>query len=838
MSRRSISTAFACIIALLWCSKSHAFPPSASVGAITPGESHAAITKTSMATIYAELGLTSVSGTMADARSKILDANANVDDLYKRATAYHCDAENFNRCNFVITSNLGAAVQEIRDNRLDFARESFGTALHTLQDFYAHSNWIELGNNGLHPQLGRPGSIASVSPATANGATTNEPTCIETPPNQSCMRNNLVTPLLTSGYFSGQDRTRPAGKCRHGGAFDASPGIGGISKDMSSCVGVAHALPFDSPHSDSHPAAAALAARASAALFRQLQARVTPRQFMAFLGAGAPFAFAIDTTGSMGSIINGVKNQVNAIIDARANTPQQATQYVLAPFGDPDVPAALVTENAGTFKSALAGLVANGGGDCPELSMQGLFNAVAAADSGAQVYLFTDASAKDAARMGSILDLATHKKSRVFAPLFGSCSPYDPAYFALARHSGGQVFILNPAEAGQVARLSDIFSRTDSVDILSVTGTLSPTPRTYQFPVDSRMTRLNISVATVAGATVAVRRPDGSALTAATAGVVRIPLSNATVYSLAAPATGTWSVTVSGADQFSILVNGASDLTFPQFRFVEQRGRPGHEGAYAIAGSPAPGRNLAVQASLGRSTSAVTYEFRTPEGQVLNRFTLSGTDPSDHLVQSGQVAVPTVPFKVYAMGRDEARIAFQRVIGHIVTPQTVSVVAPVAVSLPRGQVTTYRFAVHNAGATDTFAFSAVDDRHFVRSVSPATATIASGASALVTVSLSPAAAVAPGTVDTLTFSAASSANPMARNYAVLSSAVVGATIAGDVNRDGVVDCDDLGLVRASFGARAGSPAFNPNVDLDSSALIDALDLATVGRLVPAGTVCK
>ena len=724
------------------------------------------------------------------------------------------------------------------ESRLDAARESFGTALHTLQDFYAHSNWVELGNNDLHPQLGKPGTISAISPSVYNGASTDEPTCRELTLGLSYSRNNLITALLTSGYYSGQDRTRPTGKCRHGGLLDFSFGIGGIAKDMSVCTGLLTPDLFDSPHSDSHPAAAALAARASVALFRQLQARVTARQFSAFLGVGAPFAFAIDTTGSMGGIIASVKTQVNAIIDARNNTPQQATQYVLAPFNDPGVPGALVTGDAAVFKGALAGLTASGGGDCPELSMQGLFNAVSAADKGAQVYLFTDASAKDAARMGSILDLASAKRSKIFTPLFGSCSPYDPAYFTLARHTGGQVFILNPSEAGQVARLSEVFSRSDSVDVFAVNGTLSAAPVTYQFPVDSHLSRLNISVAAVSGATVEVRRPGGSVLTATTPGVTSIPLGNATVYSLAAPDTGTWRITVSGIDQFSILVNGASDLTFPQFRFVEQRGRPGHEGAFPLGGAPAPGKTLAVQASLGRAASALSYEFRTPEGQVISRFTLAGNDPVDPLTQSGLVTVPGVPFRVAVLGQDERRMAFQRLSGNVVSPQTVSVVAPLPVVLPRGRVTTYIFSVRNGGPLDTFNFSALDDQHMVTSISPATATIASGASVLVTVTLIPGAGATDGMVDTLTFSAASSANALARNYATLASRVTGLSLIGDVNHDGVVDCDDLGLVKASFGARAGNPAFDPNVDLDSSGVVDALDLATVGRQVPAGTVCK
>jgi Heterokaryon incompatibility protein Het-C len=35
------------------------------------------------------------------------------------------------------------------------ARQSLGQALHTIQDFYAHSNWLELGNIKINKDLGR-----------------------------------------------------------------------------------------------------------------------------------------------------------------------------------------------------------------------------------------------------------------------------------------------------------------------------------------------------------------------------------------------------------------------------------------------------------------------------------------------------------------------------------------------------------------------------------------------------------------------------------------------------------------------------------------------------------
>ena len=35
------------------------------------------------------------------------------------------------------------------------ARKKLGTAFHTLQDFYAHSNWIERSNTSIFSTLGR-----------------------------------------------------------------------------------------------------------------------------------------------------------------------------------------------------------------------------------------------------------------------------------------------------------------------------------------------------------------------------------------------------------------------------------------------------------------------------------------------------------------------------------------------------------------------------------------------------------------------------------------------------------------------------------------------------------
>ena len=807
-----------------------AFVPTTFYGAITPGESHVALTKTAIQMAYDDLGVTKITKSMRNARTTITDANALIDKDHSKDSAFHCDGENLTNCNSVINNALAKVVTQLKADKAEDARKALGGAFHTLQDFYSHSNWIELGHTSPHPEIGKPGPISNVAPPGTN-------TCIDAPILSLCFKENLTTSYLTSGYFAGQGRDKPIGKCRHGGFFDKSPGRGGISKDMSSCLVTGEGI-FDSPHHDSHPAAAALGARASFDVLKDIRSKVTDRQYKNLLGIGPTLAFAIDTTGSMGSAIASVRAASINIVDTRLGTDQEPSKYVLTPFNDPSVGPTTVTDDANAFKSALGGLFAAGGDDCPELAMGGAFQALSASDNGGELYLFTDASAKDAGLAGSVLSLATKKKSKLFFSLFGSCSPYDPAYFFLANNTGGQVFIVGQSEAGQVAEFADLVSRSDSVDILSIGDVLTPAPKTYTFPIDSQVSRLTISVAVTDSASVSINRPDGSLLSDGDAGVRRVPLSSALVYSIEAPQVGIWQISAGGSGDFSILVNGQSTLSLDEFRFVENGGRPGHEGAFPITGLPPVGKKIGVLAELTGELSGVVFEFRRKNGEVLDSFSLSNNDPFETTVQTGEVTVPNSSFVVYALGVDSNGTRFQRLLSSTFIPQALSVVAPTAVDLPAGQVTTYLFKVQNDGATDSFRFTVLDDKSFLKTVSPTTISLAAGSSTLVRVDLLPPAGTAIGTVDTLTFTAESTTRPEVRNFAVLSSQVIVPPLSGDVNRDGRVDCDDLGLVKASFGTRAGAPAFNPTVDLDTNGIVDVRDLASVARKVPAGTVCK
>ncbi|MGH9733797.1 MAG: MBG domain-containing protein [Candidatus Acidiferrales bacterium] len=63
-------------------------------------------------------------------------------------------------------------------------------------------------------------------------------------------------------------------------------------------------------------------------------------------------------------------------------------------------------------------------------------------------------------------------------------------------------------------------------------------------------------------------------------------------------------------------------------------------------------------------------------------------------------------------------------------------------------------------------------------------------------------------------------------------------VRGDLNGDGVVDCADLNIVKASFGKKTGQAGFDARGDPNGDGIVNVIDLSAEAKLVPAGTTCK
>jgi hypothetical protein len=730
-------------------------------------ETHQSITEKAVKELDNEFfGITKLSKPMKKAIEQIVDADADV-DKDQNTSAKHFDGESFPEGQARVLGLLQDVQNALGNDNAQGARSALGQALHTIQDFYSHSNWVELGNGSPNPILGRPGGFL-------NRLAADVATCQSCTPCFTC-GNNLLTNQLTSGYYGGEDRAKPnPGKCSHGGPLDSSTGgiTGGINKDSTVCS--------ISPHASLHGAAASVAREATKQFIRDIKSLVSPRRLKLLLGVGPTLTISMDTTGSMGSIIDGVKQQAIQIVDNRLGTDEEPSKYVLAPFNDPGVGPVTVTEDAGVFKGAISALFASGGDDCPELAMSGMLQGLSASDEGGDLFMFTDASAKDSGLSGNVSSLATSKDIKVYPILFGSCSPIDPGYIRIANDSGGQLFFISRSEAGNITRLADFLVRSNAVNVLSVGDTLAGSAKTYTAPVDSTMTKVTFSFGGTTS--VVLRRPDGTTVQPTDAGVSAVFLSGGVIYSVDAPSAGDWSATVNGFGDFSLAVTGESNLDLSSFRFVEPGGRPGHEGFYPISGLPDAGATNTAAAVMDGDFDTAHFELRTKAGTVLQALSLNRGAGVAAMTFYGDVTLPNNSFLVYVTGLDAGGKPYQRTLPGIIKPQTVKIAVPPSQDLRAGQATTYTFTVKNLGPAGSFVFSAADDKHFLGTVSPTTFTLATNGTQDVTVQLLTPTDTTPGTSDTLTVTVRSTTTD-ANNFAVVTSTVTeGGNAPPDVSR--------------------------------------------------------
>jgi hypothetical protein len=81
-------------------------------------------------------------------------ANVATDVQFTLVSAYHFDDCNFSESSALVAANQAAAVEALDPGCASPATDAaavlaFGQSLHAIQDFYSHSNWVELGAEGL-----------------------------------------------------------------------------------------------------------------------------------------------------------------------------------------------------------------------------------------------------------------------------------------------------------------------------------------------------------------------------------------------------------------------------------------------------------------------------------------------------------------------------------------------------------------------------------------------------------------------------------------------------------------------------------------------------------------
>jgi hypothetical protein len=381
----------------------------------------------------------------------------------------------------------------------------------------------------------------------------------------------------------------------------------------------------------------------------------------------------------------------------------------------------------------------------------------------------------------SVDAVAVSKSLKVNFILFGSCSPIDPGFQAVAAATGGQVFFLNRStETGSIFPLVSSQIGPPQVTIVHDAGTLSAS-RDIQFPVDSMATLLTVSTSVDTFGSITLKRPDGTVVAATDPGVTITGLSTGAIFLINSPLPGTWDLQLQGSGAYSLDVRGKTtrDLlsqfpNFSSFDFVTLTGRVAHEGYFPIPGQPVVGDTQTVVARVSGTTSNVAFSMVTEGGDPLQTITLAQGDPNaipDDFV--GTIALPAQLFRVIATGKDASGVAFQRTIPMLFRPETVKVTPTNSLDgLPQGQSVSLTYVVQDVGAADTFNLTSSDGKSFVTSVTPASLSLAAGGTGTVTVNLFAPQSAVVGTADAITLIATSASNPNVTNSSVRTLEVI------------------------------------------------------------------
>ena len=633
-----------------------------------------------------ETGLTPIGHTTTDgieirfsrrAAEEIVRAVANVDAIgvpgswgeFWKPEA-HCDNELILACHQRLVDLSRQAVTEAmeEDSTGFYPRRTVGRALHTLQDFYTHSNWVmspgpsnqvpwsDLGLEGANSSIARlVAAPLEVTCDTASGAV-----------GGATGRGVFLDGKITSGFFELPPADPPTGKCNHGLDFLYEWVVGqqGIHKDQPG-------RPF-------HEEARRVAVLATRVFLQRLIDRLDDASIRRLMGVGGTLGFVIDTTGSMGSEIDGVSASVRRIISQVSGLPEDRRpgQYMLVLYNDPRVEVPFITSDPTQLLNRLNRISVGGGDDCPEPAMAALAAGIAASSQDGQLFLYTDADAKDGFNALRVSNQALFKNITLNAIVSGKCgTDPDPTYSQITSSTGGRRLNLGERETEVVSAIleSELGGRSQTLLDLNfnVDAALEYHPEDQQrvtsgatarhvFPVDSSIDTMNLSITGSMVIDVALERPDGSIVSSGDSGVTLVQAGESRILTLEVPDPGEWSLEVNGSGEVNVLVRAETDRGIDTFDFVAPAGRPGHDGLFPILGQPPAFEPTTAAIDLSPGIVEPKFEIRTPNGSVIGRIPVALSATVGSLL--GDFSAPARTFQVYLVGRNGAGEKIQRAV--------------------------------------------------------------------------------------------------------------------------------------------------------------------------------
>ncbi|KAM8769434.1 von Willebrand factor A domain-containing protein 7 [Acanthopagrus schlegelii] len=679
---------------------------------------------------------------------EVVKSNAAMDFLNstKSDPVYHFDAERMDGAIGMLRQFWAQTLLSVRAEEYQTARHSLGQLFHSLQDFYSHSNWVEMGQRFIYLHLLQPDEPA------VPVATEDTPTCMECF-SVTCRGNllpRLLNPqhnsrLLTTGYF-GTFPPKPYGKCSHGGILDSSRHTGakgGINKDSTS--------PFFSPHHYLHMEAAMLATEATLSVLRDLRDTVGHNTFLRLFSVRQipALVFVMDTTGSMFEEITAARLRAHSIIQSRASSPGQPGTFILVPFHDPEVGPVHKTNDPNQFMQHMENLMALGGGDEPEMCLSAIQLALTHSPPLSDIFVFTDASPKDAHLFDAVKALALEKQSKVTFLLTEDPSyttdsrgmkgrrrrkrsqkPLSPdrfsLYSSLSSLSGGLTIFTTNSDIHKVSTIVEDNIAADKVTLFHVESD-QDLRSSHSFRVDSSVKNVTLHVTGTLTECILTSPSDQSQSLLLEQGPLAALEHFKGLYriSLLPPIQpGQWSLQAKGDGHLTFSVIGDSSVDFLYY-FAAVTNET-HPGLARLDGSPVAGvPAFLVLAVTGLAPDEeVSFSHVTllgADGEHLQQVKLNSSALSTYSVEElvGWVdAVPRVPFCVRLTGQDSRGNRLERVSTEMVHPTHVQIQVSSVPRLVPGHSTLVQFHVLNHGPARLFNLTADDDYGYLQKRGP------------------------------------------------------------------------------------------------------------------------
>ncbi|XP_040006070.1 von Willebrand factor A domain-containing protein 7-like isoform X3 [Xiphias gladius] len=636
---------------------------------------------------------------------------------------------------------------------------------------YSHSNWVELGNTVPNPGLIRPdahlGNMADEGRATCRS-------CDGDDCRGNILEDVIEERVLTSGYFGVVPflSTKPKRKCSHGGAVDQTSTIepkGGINKDT-----------FDSSHGHLHAEAANVAITATSELLEDLRAAAGDRPFLQMMGiskgSSKALCFVIDTTGSMSDDIEAVRTVTSSIIDHSVGTDDEPSLYILVPFNDPEFGPLIKTTDPNVFKNVINSLSATGGGDTAELSLSGLQLALSGAPSNSEIFLFTDAPAKDKQLKSTVIALIERTQTVVNFLITdstvisrrrrsddvqqrhrGITASDAQLYRDLAQASGGQVIEVTKSELPVATSIITESSSSSLVTILQAARSPGKADN-FSFIVDETVINLTVYI-TGRAVTFTLISPKGESQqsTDTTGPLITASQSVGNFKTLRLKReVGLWEMRMASTNPYTLKVIGQSPIDF-LFDFVEASQGP-FTGFDALDTRPRAGVSGSLLVSLTGSDSATLTEVALIEsaGSEEIKGVVEPQGSGRFLVQVDRI--PSVEFVVRVKGQNgsvssrASSIIFQRQSPINFRASNLTITADSNSILVPGTPFSVPFSVMTNGTGGNFTIRATNNQRF-DSTSPTSLFLETGNSTNGTVTLSAPLNTPSGTDVTLTIEA-------------------------------------------------------------------------------------